>query len=143
MVGALLGTSTVTSYIESAAGVEQGGRTGLTSLIVAALFVLALFCTPLIAMVASYPPITAPALVLVGAMMVRSVAEIDSRRRDRVAARVPRADRDPAQLLDQRRPRARLRRAPDLKALAGRAREVKPVAALLALVLALWLAFLR
>jgi AGZA family xanthine/uracil permease-like MFS transporter len=76
-VGAALGTSTVTSYIESAAGVEQGGRTGLTAVTVAALFLLALFFSPIVAMVSSYPPITAPALVLVGAMMMRSVTKVD------------------------------------------------------------------
>lgn len=75
-IGACLGTSTVTSYIESAAGVEQGGRTGLTSLTTAVLFLLALFFSPLMAMVGSYAPITAPALVLVGAMMIRNVARI-------------------------------------------------------------------
>jgi AGZA family xanthine/uracil permease-like MFS transporter len=74
--GSVLGTSTVTSYIESAAGVEHGGRTGLTALTVAALFVVALFFYPLVAMVGSYPPITAPALVLVGAMMARNVTRI-------------------------------------------------------------------
>jgi adenine/guanine/hypoxanthine permease len=77
VVGACLGTSTVTSYIESATGVEQGGRTGLTAVTVAALFLAALFFSPLIAMVGSYPPITAPALVLVGAMMLRNVTKID------------------------------------------------------------------
>jgi adenine/guanine/hypoxanthine permease len=76
-LGACLGTSTVTSYIESAAGVEQGGRTGLTAVVAGGLFLLALFFSPLIAMVGSYPPVTAPALVLVGAMMLRSVAHID------------------------------------------------------------------
>ncbi len=77
VVGAMLGTSTVTSYIESAAGVEAGGRTGLTALTTAACFLAALFFAPLIAMVGSYPPITAPALVAVGAMMVRNVGKID------------------------------------------------------------------
>jgi AGZA family xanthine/uracil permease-like MFS transporter len=77
VAGAALGTSTVTSFIESAAGVEQGGRTGLTGVVVAALFLLALFFSPLIVMVGSYPPITAPALVLVGAMMLRNVTKID------------------------------------------------------------------
>jgi AGZA family xanthine/uracil permease-like MFS transporter len=77
VAGAGLGTSTVTSFIESAAGVEQGGRTGLTGLVVAALFLLALFFSPVIAMVGSYPPITAPALVMVGAMMIRNVTKID------------------------------------------------------------------
>jgi AGZA family xanthine/uracil permease-like MFS transporter len=76
VVGAALGTSTVTSFIESAAGVEQGGRTVLTGLTVAALFLLALFFSPLIAMVGSYPPITAPALVIVGSMMLRNAANI-------------------------------------------------------------------
>lgn len=77
VAGAALGTSTVTSFIESAAGVEQGGRTGLTGLVVAALFLLALFFSPLIAMIGSYPPITAPALVVVGAMMIQNVSKID------------------------------------------------------------------
>jgi adenine/guanine/hypoxanthine permease len=77
VAGAALGTSTVTSFIESASGVAQGGRTGLTGLVVAALFLLALFFSPLIAMVGSYPPITAPALVMVGAMMSQNVGKID------------------------------------------------------------------
>lgn len=76
VAGAALGTSTVTSYVESAAGVEQGGRTGLTAVVVALLFVAALPLTPVIAMVASYPPITAPALVLVGALMMVSVKDV-------------------------------------------------------------------
>ena len=77
VAGACMGTSTVTSYIESAAGVEAGGRTGLTSLTVALLFVLALFFAPLISMVGSYPPITAPALVVVGSMMMQCATKID------------------------------------------------------------------
>src|SRR5262249_57042281 len=62
VAGAALGTSTVTSFIESAAGVEAGARTGLTGLVVVALFLLALLFSPLIAMIGAYPPITAPAL---------------------------------------------------------------------------------
>ena len=77
VVGAALGTSTVTSFIESAAGVEQGGRTGLTAVTVAVLFILALFFSPIIAMVGSYPPITASALVVVGSMMMRNVVKVD------------------------------------------------------------------
>jgi len=77
VAGASLGTSTVTSFIESAAGVEQGGRTGLTALVVAGLFILALFFSPLIAMAGSYPPATAPALVMVGALMMRNAAKIE------------------------------------------------------------------
>jgi AGZA family xanthine/uracil permease-like MFS transporter len=79
VAGAALGTSTVTSFIESASGVEQGGRTGLTGLVVAGLFLLALFFSPIIAMVGSYPAITAPALVIIGAMMMQNVARIDWR----------------------------------------------------------------
>jgi len=77
VAGAALGTSTVTSFIESAAGVEAGGRTGLTGLVVAALFLLALFFGPLIAMIGAYPPITAPALTIVGAMMMQNVTKIE------------------------------------------------------------------
>jgi AGZA family xanthine/uracil permease-like MFS transporter len=77
VAGAALGTSTVTSFIESAAGVEQGGRTGLTALCAAVLFLVALFFTPLVAMIGSYPPITAPALLVVGSMMMRNVVKID------------------------------------------------------------------
>ena len=76
VAGAALGTSTVTSFIESAAGVAQGGRTGLTGLVVAALFLLALFFSPVIAMIGSYPPITAPALVIVGIMMTQNISRI-------------------------------------------------------------------
>lgn len=76
VLGACLGTSTVTSYIESAAGVEQGGRTGLTAVTVAVLFMVALALSPLIIAVGGFPPITAPALVIVGAMMFRNVANI-------------------------------------------------------------------
>ena len=77
VAGAVLGTSTVTSFVESAAGVEAGGRTGLTGLVVAVLFLLALFFSPLIAMIGGYPPITAPALAIVGAMMMQNVTKIE------------------------------------------------------------------
>jgi AGZA family xanthine/uracil permease-like MFS transporter len=75
MLGATLGTSTTTSYIESATGVEAGGRTGLTSVTVSALFLAALFFTPLILAIPSAA--TAPALVIVGVFMMQSVTEID------------------------------------------------------------------
>jgi len=77
VTGAALGTSTVTSFIESAAGVEQGGRTGLTAVVAACGFILALFFSPVVSMIGSYPVITAPALVVVGAMMLRNVIKID------------------------------------------------------------------
>ena len=77
VAGAALGTSTVTSYIESATGVEQGGRTGLTAVTVAVLFLLALFFSPIVAMFGGYAPVTAPALVIVGGMMLRNVRHLD------------------------------------------------------------------
>jgi len=75
LASALFGTSTVVSYIESAAGVEAGGRTGLTSVTTAVLFLLALLVTPLILMVPAVA--TAPALVVVGIFMMQSVVEIE------------------------------------------------------------------
>ncbi len=77
LVGALLGTSTTTSYIESCTGVEHGGRTGLTALTTGVLFILALFFAPLVRMIGSYLALTAPALVLVGAMMAGNVRKVD------------------------------------------------------------------
>ena len=73
--GAFLGTSTVTSYIESAAGVRAGGRTGLVGVVVAALFLLSLFLSPLAGTVAAYA--TAPALLYVACLMARGLTEID------------------------------------------------------------------
>lgn len=75
MAGAVLGTSTTTSYIESSAGVASGGRTGLTSVVTAALFLVALFFSPLLAVVT--PEVTAPALIVVGVLMARGLREID------------------------------------------------------------------
>jgi AGZA family xanthine/uracil permease-like MFS transporter len=75
IVGPVLGTSVVTAYIESVTGVQAGGRTGLTSITVAALFVLALFFWPILVIVP--PQATAPALVLVGVLMMQGLAKID------------------------------------------------------------------
>lgn len=75
MFGSTLGTSTVTSYIESAAGVEAGGRTGLTVIATAICFMLALFLTPLILIIPAVA--TSPALVIVGAFMMQGLAELD------------------------------------------------------------------
>ena len=77
VVGSMTGTSTVTSFIESCVGVEYGARTGLANLVTGILFLLALFLTPIASMIGSYPPITAPALVIVGAMMVNNVRKIE------------------------------------------------------------------
>ena len=73
-LGAMLGTSTVTTYIESAAGIKEGGRTGLTALVVALLFFAALFITPLLTAIPSFA--TAPALIIVGILMMQGVTEI-------------------------------------------------------------------
>jgi AGZA family xanthine/uracil permease-like MFS transporter len=73
-VGAVLGTSTVTTYVESASGVNEGGRTGLTALTVALLFFAALFLSPLFLMIPSVA--TAPALIMVGAMLMTPVKNI-------------------------------------------------------------------
>lgn len=75
MIGALLGTSNTTSYIESAAGVKVGGRTGLTAVTVAILFLLALFLAPLAGTVPAYA--TAPALLFVACLMARGLTELD------------------------------------------------------------------
>jgi len=75
VVGAVAGTSTVTSYIESAAGVAVGGRTGLTAVVTGLLFLLALLVAPRAGLVPAAA--TAPALILVGAMMVGTLGEID------------------------------------------------------------------
>ncbi|MEP0883684.1 NCS2 family permease [Trichocoleus sp. ST-U3] len=70
-VGAILGTSTVTTYIESAAGVSEGGRTGFTAVVVAALFSLSIFFIPLLAAIPAFA--TAPALLVVGVLMAGNV----------------------------------------------------------------------
>jgi len=84
--GALLGTSTVTSYIESSSGISAGGRTGLTNVVTALLMVSAIFFTPLIQMVGAgievgegkfLYPIIAPALIIVGSMMMKNVININ------------------------------------------------------------------
>ncbi len=74
MIGAALGTSPVTAYIESAAGVQAGGRTGLTAAVVALLFLLSLFFAPLASAVPAYA--TAPALVFVAALMAKGLKDI-------------------------------------------------------------------
>ena len=74
-VGAVLGTSTVSTYVESSAGVSAGGRTGLTACIVAGLFILSLLLAPLFLTIPAFA--TAPALIVVGFLMVSSLTKID------------------------------------------------------------------
>ncbi|WP_239257171.1 NCS2 family permease [Listeria ilorinensis] len=75
VVGAIFGTSTTTSYVESTAGVAVGGRTGLTAVVVAICFGLSLFFSPLLGVITS--AVTTPALVIVGILMIGNVAHID------------------------------------------------------------------
>ena len=86
VIGSLLGTSTVTAYVESATGVEAGARTGLANMVTGALFFLALFFAPLARMVGGGVPVeggpalypmTAPALIIVGSLMARNVRNIE------------------------------------------------------------------
>ncbi len=87
VAGAALGTSTVSSYIESASGVADGARTGLANLATSALFVLSLFCAPLVAAVGGgversgffYYPVTAPVVVLVGSFMLAELRKVEWR----------------------------------------------------------------
>jgi adenine/guanine/hypoxanthine permease len=76
-VGAMFGTSPTSAYIESSAGVAAGGRTGLTTVTVSILFALTLFFSPLIGAVSGIAAITAPALIIVGSLMLGSIAEIN------------------------------------------------------------------
>jgi len=83
--GSLLGTSTVTAYIESTTGISAGGKTGLTSIVVALLFILAIFINPIVQMIGAghvvggitLYPVIAPALIIIGAMMFKNIANID------------------------------------------------------------------
>lgn len=75
-VGAMFGTSPTTAYIESSSGVAAGGRTGLTSVTVAILFILAAFFGPLVSAVSGLSAITAPALIIVGSLMMGSISKI-------------------------------------------------------------------
>lgn len=86
VVGAGLGTSTVTAYVESATGVAAGGRTGLASVVTAFLFFAALFLSPLVSMIGggfdvgdgvTLYPVVAPALIIVGTIMMKGVSRID------------------------------------------------------------------
>ena len=74
-VGAILGTSTVTTYVESAAGVAEGGKTGMTALTVAIMFALSLFFAPLFMIIPAAA--TAPALIIVGLMMITPITKVD------------------------------------------------------------------
>ncbi|MGM1030923.1 MAG: NCS2 family permease [Bacillota bacterium] len=76
-VGAMFGTSPTAASVESSAGVGAGGKTGLTALVVATLFLITAFFSPLIGAVSNVAAITAPSLIIVGSMMIKSINEID------------------------------------------------------------------
>src|SRR5699024_7286952 len=73
--GAILGTSTVSTYVESSSGVMAGGRTGLTSLVTGILFLLSLLLSPIFLAIPSFA--TAPALIVVGFLMVESICKVE------------------------------------------------------------------
>src|SRR5690606_3256754 len=75
VAGSVIGTSSTTAYVESASGVQAGGRTGLTALTIGVLFLLALFFSPLAGVVPSYA--TAPALLYVAGLMLREITEVE------------------------------------------------------------------
>ncbi|OIJ14916.1 guanine permease [Anaerobacillus arseniciselenatis] len=76
-IGALLGTSTTTAYVESSSGVAAGGRTGFTSVSTAFLFLIALFFSPLLVIFTETPAVTAPALIIVGVLIASALSKID------------------------------------------------------------------
>jgi len=86
ILGACLGSSTVAAYVESATGVESGGRTGLTAIVVAVLFGLSTFCWPLIAAIPAQA--TTPALVMVGVLMMDGIRHLDHSRLENVVSAV-------------------------------------------------------
>ena len=125
LLGALVGTSPVTSYIESAAGVAVGARTGLTSVVVGMLFLATLFFAPLVQAIPTAA--TAPALILVGALMMGALAEIDWA--DPGHTGLPNGDHHSAHVFDRQRPRIRHHepRNPQAGARAGAARRLAGV----------------
>ncbi len=106
VIGSLLGTSNTTSYIESASGALAGGRTGLTGVVVAALFLLALFFSPLAGMIPAYA--SAAALLYVAVVMARGPSRDGVGRSHGIGARGGRRGLDAAHLLDRDRHRPRL-----------------------------------
>lgn len=143
LAGACLGTSTVTCYIESAAGVEAGARTGLASVTTGVLFLAALFASPLIGMVANYPPITAPALVIVGAMMIQNVQKIQWARYDEAVPAFLTMIGIPLSYSIADGLALGFISYPVIKLLSGRAKEVNPFAFLVAAILTAYFLFVK
>lgn len=139
--GSLLGSSPVTAYVESATGITAGGRTGLTALVVAVCFVGALFAWPLLNVLAAYPPATAAALLIVGALMMEAVLQIEWRDTARslpallVLVGIPATSSIATGLA------LGLVAGPLVMLVAGRGREVRPLSWLLVLLMAAYLAW--
>jgi hypothetical protein len=104
--GSLLGTSSTTAYVESAAGVQAGGRTGLTAVVVAVLFLACLMISPLAGSVPAYA--TAPALLFVGCLMLRDLVELDWEDTTEVIPAAHHRAGDAVHLLDRQGPGLRL-----------------------------------
>ena len=138
-VGALLGTSPVTSYVESATGVEEGGRTGLTAVFVAGLFFLSLFLTPIFVAVPGIA--TAPALIVVGALMMRGAKDLDWTRADEAIPAFLTMVGMPLTYSIAHGITFGIVSYVAIKLLSGRAREVHPVLFILAVLLILFHVF--
>ena len=134
--GALLGTSTVTTYIESAAGVQEGGRTGLTAVVVAILFLLSLFFAPLF--MAIPPFATAPVLIVIGAMMMRGAATVPWDRPEEAVPAFLTMVAMPFTYSIANGIALGLIAWVVIRFLIGRGREVSPIIAVLALMLLAW-----
>ncbi|MBM3509454.1 MAG: NCS2 family permease [Alphaproteobacteria bacterium] len=139
MIGAALGTSTTTSYIESAAGIKAGGRTGLTAVVVGILFVLALFFAPLAGSVPAFA--TAPALIYVACLMAKGLTEIDWEDATEYAPAVLTALTMPFTYSIADGIAVGFIAYAVIKVASGRAREVSPVIAILAVLFVLKYAF--
>lgn len=140
MAGSLLGTSTTTSYIESASGINAGGRTGLTAVVVAGLFLASLFVAPLAATIPAYA--TAPALLFVALLMTRGLAELNWDDITEVAPGVVAAITMPLTFSIAHGIALGFITYAVVKLLSGRYRDVSPAVAVLAVVFIVKFAFL-
>lgn len=140
VLGSVLGTSSVTSYIESAAGVKAGGRTGLTSVTVAALFLLTLFLSPLAATIPTFA--TAAALLFVASVMIRNMIEIDWSDATEYVPAVVLAVTIPFSFSIAHGIAAGFITYTAIKLLAGRFSQLRPAAAVLAIVFVIKIALL-
>ena len=138
-IGGLLGVSSVTSYVESAAGVAEGARTGLHSVFVGLMFLLAIFVSPLAAVIPAAA--TAPALILVGFLMLRQIAKIDFERLDEAIPAFVTLLTIPMTFSIAHGIGYGVLSYVAIKLLTGRLRDVSPVLYVVAAVFALYLAY--